>query len=207
MVKPDTDRQNERRSAIVSVARAAFISAGYAGTTMSSIAAQLGGSKTTLWAYFRNKEELFSAVVDELIDQFGDVLRVPLPADGDVREVLLGLSTAMMKTLLTPEIVALHRLVVGEAGRFPELGQMVLERGPKVGESRIANWFSTLMAQGRMKQCDAGWAAVYFSAACQGGIVMRHIQFSAPRPSRHRIQAEAESLVAIFMRGFDMAVR
>ena len=55
----------ERRRAIVAIARDHFFEHGYAGTSMSAIAAALGGSKGTLWSYFRSKEELFAAVVDD----------------------------------------------------------------------------------------------------------------------------------------------
>ena len=44
-----------RRKAFVDAAREAFFAHGYAGTTMSSIASAVGGSKTTLWSYFPSK--------------------------------------------------------------------------------------------------------------------------------------------------------
>ena len=63
-------RKEERRQAIVAVARSAFFRGGYGGTTMSAIAAELGGSKATLWAYFRHKEDLFDQML-ELIWHYG----------------------------------------------------------------------------------------------------------------------------------------
>ncbi|HEY2834957.1 MAG TPA: helix-turn-helix domain-containing protein, partial [Rhizomicrobium sp.] len=60
--KPDRD---ERREAILKVAHTAFLSDGYAATSMSAIAAKVGGSKATLYYYFPSKEELFLAVIDE----------------------------------------------------------------------------------------------------------------------------------------------
>src|SRR4026208_346391 len=58
-------RRRDRRGAIIGVARRSFLNNGYAATTMSSIAAELGGSKGTLWSYFPGKEELFAAVLRE----------------------------------------------------------------------------------------------------------------------------------------------
>src|SRR5262245_4068895 len=54
-----------RRSQIIAVARQHFFEHGYDGTAMSAIAAELGGSKGTLWNYFPSKEALFAAVVEE----------------------------------------------------------------------------------------------------------------------------------------------
>jgi TetR/AcrR family transcriptional repressor of mexJK operon len=55
------DRRDKRREAILDVARSVFSEEGYAATSMSSIAARLGGSKGTLYNYFKSKEELFGA--------------------------------------------------------------------------------------------------------------------------------------------------
>ena len=57
-------RRQSRREAILDVAAQSFLEHGYAGTTMSAIAATLGGSKGTLWSYFASKEVLFAAVID-----------------------------------------------------------------------------------------------------------------------------------------------
>lgn len=54
-----SDASAQRRKAFIDAARSAFFSQGYARTVMSSIASQVGGSKTTLWSYFPSKEELF----------------------------------------------------------------------------------------------------------------------------------------------------
>ncbi|MFY0108264.1 TetR/AcrR family transcriptional regulator, partial [Acinetobacter baumannii] len=58
-------RKQDRRQAILDAARTSFFEQGYDGTSMSGLLATLGGSKATLWSYFRSKEELFAAVLDE----------------------------------------------------------------------------------------------------------------------------------------------
>src|SRR3546814_13671240 len=75
------DAAAARRKAFVDAARDLFFANGYAGTTMSSIASKVGGSKTTLWTYFPSKEELFAAVVDDIVAHYGDALAIDLPLD------------------------------------------------------------------------------------------------------------------------------
>ncbi len=60
--------RDERRQAMVAIASDVFMEEGYAATSMSAIAARLGGSKGTLYNYFRSKAALFTAVVEELHD-------------------------------------------------------------------------------------------------------------------------------------------
>ena len=56
-------RKEERREAILAIAKRVFLDQGYSGASMSAISAELGGSKGTLWSYFPSKEELFAARV------------------------------------------------------------------------------------------------------------------------------------------------
>src|SRR3954464_10654712 len=55
--------RGDRRELILDVASEVFLKEGYAATSMSEIAARLGGSKGTLYNYFKSKEELFEAYV------------------------------------------------------------------------------------------------------------------------------------------------
>ena len=59
-------RKRDRQEMILEVAQRYFLDHGYAGTTMSRIAAALGGSKGTLWSHFPSKDALFAAVLDRV---------------------------------------------------------------------------------------------------------------------------------------------
>lgn len=123
--------RRSRRAKIVDLASAMFLEDGYAATSMSAIAEQLGGSKATLWAHFSSKEELFGAVVDAKIERFSDQLGEVVmrkPADEDaVRAFCL----RFLEVLNTRESSRLFRLIMGEGERFPELGRMFYERAPR----------------------------------------------------------------------------
>ena len=88
--QPSPARIDMRRRAILDVAGDAFRQDGYAATSRSSIAARLGGSKGTLYNYFRSKEELFAAFMEDVCGE--DVMplfdRLPGP-DADLREGLI----------------------------------------------------------------------------------------------------------------------
>ena len=197
-----SDRRDQRRQHIVGVARSAFFETGYGSTTMSAIAARLGGSKTTLWTYFRSKEDLFSAVVDDLVDQYGAALRMPLPDHGDLALVLSDLGLTLMDTLFQPEIVALHRLVSGEAARFPELGRLLFDVGPKRGHERIGGWLFGQMTRGLLRSADPIVAAQHFAALCQSGRFQAHLIGALPAPDAAERQQEVRLAVDTFLRAY-----
>ena len=165
------ERRDERRDGILDVARDCFLADGYAGTSMSSIAARLGGSKGTLYNYFKSKEELFEAVMQRQCGALAETL-FDVDHDGDdVRERLQHFAGKFLTLLLTPESLGIHRVVVGETGRFPELGRMFYEMGPKVILTKIAGYLSDLMDQGVLRRADPFVAAQQFKDLTISGVL------------------------------------
>jgi len=195
-------RKDLKRQAIVSVARDAFLRDGYGGTAMSSIAAAVGGSKTTLWSYFPSKQDLFAAVVDDMVERYGEALRVPPPPEGDPRETMRALGQSLMTTLARPQIIALHRMITGEAGRFPELGGVLYERGPARGHARVSAWLAHLMERGVLRPADPLTAVKQFVALCQAGQFQKYLIGALKRLDKAELDAEIEQAVETFLRAY-----
>jgi TetR/AcrR family transcriptional repressor of mexJK operon len=194
--------QEIRRSAFVAAAREAFFTHGYAGTTMSSIAATVGGSKTTLWSYFPSKQDLFVAVVDDLVETYGASLEVPMDPDEAVEDALRRFGHAMMRIVLSPPIIALERLVTGEAGRFPELGPLFYERGPRRGKLKLAAYLAGAMDRGRMRIGDTLAAARQFAMLCHSGCHQQVMLGMIDAPTEAQLSADVEAAIDIFMRAW-----
>lgn len=190
-------KREERRCAILSIAQTHFQQLGYGGTTMSGIAAELGGSKGTLWAYFASKEELFSAVLDSWIDQYAPMR--PPKWDRDLRRTLLAYCTDFLKIMLSPEVTALYRLVIAEAPRFPELGRIFYDRAPRRRHQILAQLLDAEIAAGRMEGHDTLTASTQLHHACLFGLFMRNLWGLTPDLSPAQIAADAEAAVDLFM--------
>ncbi len=191
-----------RRKAFVEAARALFFANGYAGTTMSSIASKVGGSKTTLWTYFPSKEDLFAAVVDGIVEQYGDALTIELPLDEPVPDVLRSFGTVLMTKLTAAPLLSLYRLVVGEADRFPHLAEMFYDRGPRRGKARAAAWMAEKMARGEVRTGDPMRAVQQFAGLCQSGLYQFAV-LNLPEARDHsRLQEEVDAAVDTFYRAW-----
>ncbi len=202
MIVQKSRTPDERREAFVAAAREAFLTRGYGATSMSAIAAKVGGSKTTLWTYFPSKPELFAAVADDLVSRFGRALEVRLDPDGDCEAELKAFAVALLTTLHTEPIVEMHRLVIGEAGRFPELGAMMYERGPAKGKARLAQFFESCMERGKTRRGDGLTAAHQFAAMLQSNSAQRHLLGLTGTPPIEELEAEAAEAVRTFLRGW-----
>jgi TetR/AcrR family transcriptional repressor of mexJK operon len=204
---PEASRGDAKRRAIIEVAREAFLARGYAATSMSEIAAKLGGSKGTLYNYFRSKEELFSAFIAETCQGPAVRLFESLPPIGEgrgVRDSLIALGTSLMEFLQLDEIVAMHRLVSAEAGRFPEIGPLFYEAGPRKGEVRFTDYFEQAMAAGRVPRGDAHMLGQRLKDLVMSDIYMRHIWGVPRQMNAQQLRDHVAQSVDIFLKAFDL---
>lgn len=195
-------RKSERRAVILDVARQSFFGNGYAATTMSEIAAKLGGSKGTLWNYFPSKEDLFAAVLDEAITEFKQRLSASLELHEDVRTTLTGLCRHMVATITSPTVICLHRLINGESGRFPEIGKILYERGPKNVKAIIAGYLDRCIEGGFIRPCDTFVAAGHLTALCTADLHQKLLLHIIENASPQEIEAEAGNAADVFLRAY-----
>ena len=204
--EPEWTRSEARRQAILEVARQIFFDRGYAAASMSEIAARLGGSKGTLYNYFRSKEELFAAfMTDTCQGPANDTYDHLPPLDADIREGLIEFGVAFLEFVLREETMALHRLVIAECGRFPELGRLFYELGPQRGELRLSEYFRQAMSAGRIRQDDPLMVARRFKDLVASDIYLRRLWGVIDHPSPEAIRAHVTEAVDIFLQTFGQA--
>jgi TetR/AcrR family transcriptional regulator, mexJK operon transcriptional repressor len=169
--KREFDVEDERRSArkrraILDAATTLFLSKGYLETSMDEIAGRARVSKQTVYKHFADKERLFSEIVTAKVDEIADpnydeVLK--LSDTGDVERDLRGFARRQLRAVMEPRLLQLRRLVIGEAGRFPQLGRLFYERGPGRTIDALAMLFERLASQGALELDDPRIAAAHFN--------------------------------------------
>jgi TetR/AcrR family transcriptional repressor of mexJK operon len=161
-----SNRSARKRKAVLDAATEVFLKSGYLGTNMDEIAALSGVSKQTVYKHFASKEALFIEIVTSMTDNAGDVVRnevVELDEGGDVAEYLVDYAYRQLKVVLTPRIMQLRRLVIGEVSRFPELAKVLYERGPARALATLGAMFERLAARGLLTIEDPAVAASHFN--------------------------------------------
>src|SRR5689334_2710043 len=133
--RPPLRSDEETLRLIVDAAGQEFRAGGYAGTGMSAVAARAGVSTKTLYRLVPTKAELFRLVIRSRAGQF--ILTLDDPAE-DLTAGLERLLTAYGNLAFDPEVIAVYRLVVGECGQFPELGQTFFEAAIRPTSRAIA---------------------------------------------------------------------
>lgn len=196
-VPEEIGRSASKRRAIIDAATEVFLKGGYLGTNMDDIATLSGVSKQTVYKHFASKEALFVEIVGSMTSDAGDRVHndaPDLPPDGDLAAYLEDYAYLQLSIVLTPQVMQLRRLVIGEVGRFPELARVLYERGPLRAIGILAAMLERLAARGLLRVDDARLAASHFN-----WLVMSHALNEAmllgdaaiPRPADLRRQAAA----------------
>ncbi|NYT43183.1 TetR/AcrR family transcriptional regulator [Sphingomonas sp. R-74633] len=193
-------RKEERREAILAIAKRVFLDQGYSGASMSAISAELGGSKGTLWSYFPSKEELFAAVLDDATADYRRQLTDLLKPSDDVRATVLQFCRSFIAKITSPDGLRLHRLVAAEINRFPEVGDIFYRRAPLPTQQLLCAFFEREMAAGNLRRDDPLHAARALSSLCLGvqQRVMWGLEISVEERDR-----EAQQAAEVFLRAFE----
>ncbi|MDT8759328.1 TetR/AcrR family transcriptional regulator C-terminal domain-containing protein [Sphingomonas psychrotolerans] len=196
-------RKEERRLAILDVAKRAFLESGYSAASMSAISAELGGSKGTLWNYFPSKEELFAAVLEHATAAYRQQLNDLLAPSADLWTTVVTFCRSFITKITSPEAVRLHRLIAAEAGRFPELGEIFYRRAPEPTLRILAEFFAGQMAAGHMRADDPAVAARALACLCMGGLHQRVI-WGIAEPTVDAVESETHAAADVFAHAYDI---
>jgi len=191
-----------RRQAILEAAAQVFQEMGFERTTMSAISDRLGYSKATVYNYFASKEELFSAVVFGATEaEFRAMLDALDPTLQDVTEALEKFGRGLLTLLYSPQVQAVRRLIVAEAGRS-DLGRQCYELGPVRNEAATAVFLQKAMDAGQLRQADARVAALHLRGLLEAEWLDRFLFQILGPVSTEEINATVQRAVAAFMAAY-----
>ncbi len=122
-------RPQSKREEIVRAAVKTFLENGYAATSMNQVADEAGVIKATIYSHFADKQQLFKAVIEEVVVKKAGpelaMLEEKLPLL-NVEEFLDRLATRMLRLFQDDEYLRLISVVIGESKRFPEIADLYL---------------------------------------------------------------------------------
>lgn len=147
---------------ILQAAATEFLRNGYLGTSIDDIAALARVSKQTVYTHFADKQQLFAELIRGNIsraDTFIESATAGLGETNDLDRDLRTFARQQLRAVVQPEAVQLRRLVIGEAGRFPELAAEYYERVPQRVIAALAMQLQCLAQRGLLHVSDASLAA------------------------------------------------
>jgi TetR/AcrR family transcriptional regulator, mexJK operon transcriptional repressor len=168
---PVVGRSTRKHTAIMGAATALFLRDGYRNTSMDQVAADAAVSKQTVYKHFEDKEQLFREIVlgvsansEAIITDMTSVLQSSdIDSIADLRTILTDLARRYIDGVLRPHVLALRRLIIAEAERFPDLARVYYEQAPARGIEVIADALCRYQEQGLLEMDDPHLAAAHFA--------------------------------------------
>ncbi|UUU29324.1 TetR/AcrR family transcriptional regulator [Streptomyces sp. CA-210063] len=191
----------DRRQRIVRAAGELFILRGYTGVSMEDVLAAVGGSKATLYRYFADKSALFRAAVEALCDEWSGPLHAFSPGGDNLADNLVALGEHFASLVLSPQAIALHRLVTAEAERIPGLGDVFSEHGPAAGHAVLGRCLEQACDDGLIEVADPVRAAAQLYQAMLGDAQMRLLTNAPRKLSQEEVRASIVEAVRVFLHG------
>jgi AcrR family transcriptional regulator len=195
-----TRRGDQRSEQIRSTATELFLRHGYDGVSVDEIVRIVGGSKTNIYNHFGGKEGLFVAIVKGLCE---DLLASFVTIDVSnlsVKNGLRSLARALLGILFQEKHLALQRLVIAEAVRFPALGRAWLESGPKTSRRIIAQFIEQQQRAGCLRRSDPHESATLFHDMISFDLL--HRAMVGDRPTHEDVRQRIEAAIEAFLHGF-----
>lgn len=159
-------RTERKRQAILDAATELFLQHGFLGANMDEVAARAEVSKQTVYKQFESKEALFIAIVGRMTGAAGDEVQreiADLGEQDDPERQLLAYAEQQLLIVLTPRLMQLRRLVIGEANRFPALGRALHAGGPGRAVAGLTQALSRWTDRGLLDIADPAAAASHFN--------------------------------------------
>ena len=199
---PGLSAPTEKAESILTAAQHMFLASGFGAVSMDAIAREAGASKATLYAYFSSKEELFGAVVAREGERYFRGFSAGELDPGDVEKSLTEIAQRFLQLVLSPDAIAVNRITIAEAVRFPQLGEVFWRSGPERTRTQIEAFLRRANKAGTLSVADPKLAAEQFIALMRGDWHLRQLlRLDAP-PQPAELRDAAHAAVATFLRAF-----
>jgi len=187
-----------KREAILEAARKVFMEVGFGAASMDVIANEAKVSKQTVYNHFGSKEDLFAAMIRYWVEQKLTVFNEAAKS-GKPEDTLRAVAHQFLDPGAAEQRVAMYRILMGEAPRFPELGEIFYKAGPAVVRKFAADYFAEQDKRGTLKVENPQLAAEMFFSMLNGCQLKAQLGIERP-PNRQSVDAYVDYAVGLMMR-------
>ena len=187
---------------ILDVATELFLAHGYGATSIEDVARAARISKRTFYHRYADKRELFGAVITRIVERLRPANVDALFGDhGPLEQALLRLARVILHAAVSPQAVALYRVIVAEAARFPDIAAVVGQQGrSQAAVTQIAALLAHHDGPARSAAARE-FAATQFLQMVMAAPLRRALGLGEPM-TEAELDAWARNTVALFLNGY-----
>lgn len=190
-----------KRQKIIRSAAKLFLENGYDSVSINDIIEAAGGSKETIYSNFGNKKKLFEAVVQHMCAEV--TIRIDMRSEGTLDEQLTRIAHSFLSKVVSPQILAFHRLMTSIGRTFPAASRLFYQTGPKRVYQLLATWIVEQQKNGKLRDdIDAMRLAILFHDMLVGDELLSRLTASNGKGREKHVDKTVKLAVSVFLTAF-----
>ena len=179
-----------KRNAILDIASDIFLKRGYQGASVNEMSRKSGISKETFYRYFKNKEQLFLAVIDKELQIYWDGLSLLdyVEKDEHALRTLSYVGTELIKYFVSERTMALRKLIFSECVNHPKIGRTYYSHGPERAYKAMKKYFDRQKKKGVKWRLSSRALAENFVSLLLHKLTVEQQCRIKPRPNLRQIR-------------------
>jgi AcrR family transcriptional regulator len=199
--RPQLRPDDETRQIIYEAARQEIAASGYAATSTETVARRAGVSTKTLYRLIPNKAALFEGMVSDRLDRFLSDFSLQVAEDADIETGMNAALLAYADLALDQDVVGLQRMILREAGQFPDMAATFYRNGLARTAAALSNWLQVQVRRGLLELDDVDEAAGILIGMVASAPQRAAIYGGVKLPSRAQLKERVRRCVTLFLRG------
>ncbi len=179
-----------------------FMEKGFDATSMGQIAKQAHASTETFYRHFPTKEKLFEKVLLRRTEFLKGELNAVLMTQDEPERALAAFGELGLSLLLAPEAMSLHRILVMEKGRFPEVVDSFHAQGPIRVQAALATYLADQVKKGSLRKMNPDVAARQFFDLVVPEFLFRMNLNSLSAPTKAEMRRRVKEAIDCFLHGY-----
>ena len=201
-----SEKGKKRYELIVKTALELFLEKGYEKTSLSDIVAISGGSLSSIYTFFENKEGLFEAIVEQEIDSLIKEIdeKIDLKISHSLEEFLTKFATIIFSIVCSKRYISLGRIMMSEGSKNGgKLGKTFLDQILKKIDLVLINFFERDEIKAKLDpKFSAKFAAKYFIQSVIGAYYYDSLLINEePKLSEKERKKHVGLCVELFLNG------
>jgi len=192
--------QPSKRDAILQVAGDLFVRQGFRKVSIDQIAAAVPISKPTLYAHFKDKRALYSAVIESRCTRLVGQMQSTIESGRSVAAVLTDIGYEFLLIVLSDPAINMHRTLTAEVAEFPDIGKLFYQSGPKQTHVFLRKYLAEMHKAKKLKVANADLSADMFLSMIKG---YAHLQLllGVRKPlTKPQMRQRVDYAVSLFMK-------
>ena len=193
-------RISPKREQIIRSAAALFLDKGYDNVSINDIIQAAGGSKETIYSNFGSKKQLFEAVVQHMCAEV--TIKIDAHPVGSMEEQLTRIAHSFLSKVVSPQILAFHRLMTSIGKTFPAAARLFYNTGPRRVYRLLTEWIAEQQTAKKIRDdIDAERLAILFHDMLVGDQLLSRLTAAADTKQQARqIDQTVQLAVTVFLK-------